>query len=312
MDRPGSGTSTGRRRQLVIVALPDPEDDVRKFSSQKEPHLTLLYLGEPDFDADQMKHVVDYVEHAASQLMRFGLGVDRRGTLGADQADVLFFEKQWSKDITKFRSHLLQDELINEAYLKADQFPDWTPHLTMGFPDKPAKKDTREYTKFSWVRFDRISIWVEDSVGPTFQLKSEDSYLEVAMSNVKQGKSLEETLAHYGVRGMKWGVKGGVRAARKAATPSADSARVGDIHKTVKGIKTTKTLSNAQLQDAINRMNLEKQYSQLSGGLDKTRVQKSTKFVAQVLGSAGKQTVQQVATNEMKTRVDQKIASSRK
>lgn len=313
MDGSRSDLSHEQRRQLVIVALPAEDDPVQKYSSEKEPHLTLLYLGEPDFNATDMQHVVEYVEHAASMLPRFGLNVDRRGELGDQRADVLFFDKKWSKDVAKFRGHLLQDDLINAAYRSADQYPDWTPHLTMGYPDAPAKKDDREYAKFTWVWFDRIAIWVEDYIGPTFQLKDEYENMEVAMTELKRGETLEEVLAHYGVKGMKWGVRGGAaRAARKAATPSADAKRVGEIHKTVKGIKTTKTLSNAELQDAINRMNLEKQYSQLSGGLDKTRVQKSRRFIAQILGAAGKQTVQQVANNELKTRVDQTINNARK
>lgn len=308
MDGSRSDLSHGERRQLVIVALPTEDDPVRKYSSEKEPHLTLLYLGEPNFNDSDMKHLVDYVEHAASFLPRFGLNVDRRGELGDKHADVLFFTKRWSKDVAKFRDHLLQDDLINHAYQSADQFPEWTPHLTMGFPDKPAKKDDREYAKFTWVSFDRIAIWLEDSVGPTFQLKDEYADMEVAMTELKRGETLEEILEHYGVKGMKWGTRKG----RRTLADSTDSTRAKIIKGTVKTEKSTEHLTNSQLKEAIERMRLEQEFSRISGGLDKTRVQKSKQFIAKLLIDSGKQTAQQVATNELKTRVDQTINNARK
>lgn len=57
-------------------------------------------------------------------------------------------------------------------------------------------------------------------------------------------------LAHYGVLGMKWGV----RRAR-----SADSAKVKDIRK-----KRVHEMSNQDLKDANNRLQLETQYRDLA------------------------------------------------
>lgn len=58
-------------------------------------------------------------------------------------------------------------------------------------------------------------------------------------------------LAHYGVLGMKWGVR--------RRTPSADSAHVKAIRK-----KKIKEMSNQDLKDANNRLQLEDQYRGLS------------------------------------------------
>lgn len=60
-------------------------------------------------------------------------------------------------------------------------------------------------------------------------------------------------LAHYGILGMKWGVR------RKSRTPSADSAKVKAIRK-----KSIDEMSNQELRDANNRLQLENQYKQLT------------------------------------------------
>lgn len=65
----------------------------------------------------------------------------------------------------------------------------------------------------------------------------------------------KEFLEHYGVKGMKWGVR---------RNRSSSPKRSGGDPK--KGIKS---LSDAELQRRVNRLNLEKQYSSLtskSGG----------------------------------------------
>lgn len=275
MGRPQPGLSHDRRQQLVVVALPADDDPVRKFSSEKEPHLTLLYLGEPNFSPEEFLHFVEYVQHAASQLTRFGLMVDRRGTLGDKNADVLFFDKQWATELVRFRAHLLQDDLINVAYRSAEQFPEFTPHLTMGFPETPAKPDDSDYNRFSYVRFDRISVWVEDSVGPTFDLKSEHQGLEVAMSQLDVGQQVTEELLHYGVKGMKWGKK---KAAVEAAR-SPESTHVKTVQDKVKKTKVS-SATNKELQDVITRLNLEKQFNQLNPN----RLDKGQKIVKDLLG----------------------------
>ena len=60
-------------------------------------------------------------------------------------------------------------------------------------------------------------------------------------------------LAHYGVLGMKWGVR------RKSRTTSADSAKVKAIRK-----KKVNEMSNQELRDANNRLQLERQYKDLT------------------------------------------------
>lgn len=301
-----------RQIGMTIVAIPKESDYVWRLSSETVPHMTLLFLGNPNFSESQLKHVTEYIEHASSMLPAFGLDIDHRGTLGPLDADVLFFNKHWMfKRIEQFRSNLLADPDISAAFNSVEQYPEWIPHLTMGYPDSPAKKDTRDYPGISWVNFDKIMLWTGESEGPTFQLKEEDlAVTEAGWSEFsKNPKSLTDVLEHYGVKGMKWGTRR--NGPRQTDPSSADAKRVGAINTKVKSQKTTKILSNAELQDAINRMNLEQQYTKLSNGLDKTRVQKGKAFLARLLIDSGKQTIQQTTTNEMRGRVEAQLKKNR-
>lgn len=99
----------------------------------------------------------------------------------------------------------------------------------------------------------------------------------------------EDFLAHYGVKGMKWG--------RKKGTPSADAAKSTAVRTTAKkaGVKS---VSNKDLQEAINRMRLEQDFKRLSVN-EKSPV---TRWVSSTLLEVGKREVQaQVAKKVAKT-----------
>lgn len=210
---------------VVIVALPESEDEVWKISSEPEPHLTLLYLGDAKFDDNQFALLSGYVKYAASFLHQFSMEVIDRGELGDAKADVLFFHKAWSKEITRFREQLLQEPNVNAAYNSSEQFEGWTPHLTLGYPETPAKKQEPDRSIYS-VRFDRIAVWNGDYSGPTYDLKPfEYDDLDISMSQITTPHSaeVEKFLSHYGVRGMKWGIRkssdGGGLKARTESLP---------------------------------------------------------------------------------------------
>jgi 2'-5' RNA ligase len=173
---------------LVIVAIPAEDDLVWDVSSEKVPHLTLLYLGEYESD-DNVQRMADFVEHAIRDHGPFYLDVDYRGELGPDKADVLFFDNGWdSKWIKSIRGQLLQQNDIRTEYdevmASGDGFPDWVPHLTLGYPTAPAK-ELPEDRKFYSVNFDRIAVWTGDYTGPEFRLKwpERDSEMAVAYSS---------------------------------------------------------------------------------------------------------------------------------
>ena len=186
---------------IAIVAIPEDTDPVWKMSSEKIPHITLLYGEGPLRDEEGtiqfVKHVVD------GSMTRFGLSVNRRGTLGDKDADVLFFDKMFTENLRNTRAFFLANEDLAVAYQKAEQFPNWTPHLTLGYPDAPAKENPNDYS-ISWVNFDRIAIWTGDFTGPEFDLGNGDNMeLDVSMSDIPGFDSF----MHSGTKGMKWGVR---------------------------------------------------------------------------------------------------------
>jgi hypothetical protein len=306
---------------LVIVAIPSEDDYIYKISSEKVPHMTLLYLGDDVTAVKNLDKIISFVEHSAkTSLSRFGLEVDRRGTLGQDEADVLFFSKsKWSgiDEVNQYRSYLLKEPNIRIAYDSTDQHSEWLPHITLGYPDTPAKPDNRDYPGISYVNFDRIAVWFDEYKGVEFPLKRHEFVMDVAMSD-----KVKDFIQHFGVKGMKWGVRRagdhflerglaistpGSRARGAAAAKSARKVKVKDKGKKLrtsggKGVPAhpdalrahrigqvvkksgTKAVSNQDLSTYANRLQLEQNVSRLTS---KER-NRGTQFVSGVLSQSGK------------------------
>lgn len=126
-------------------------------------------------------------------------------------------------------------------------------------------------------------------------------------------ETLDDVLAHYGIKGMKWGVHrtdAQIAAARKVAlkeTPgkkvrasggkglpaSVDAKRAAKMRQKAKA-STTDALSTDDLKELVNRMNLEQQYARLA---PKTPSQKAAKFVSEMISGVGKQQANRVAND---------------
>lgn len=103
------------------------------------------------------------------------------------------------------------------------------------------------------------------------------------------GGTLTEVLAHYGVKGMRWGVR------RKSSSPSdSDDAKRAAASKARIKRGNTGPLSNKELQDLVTRMNLEQQYSRLSQPTGGAAV---GKFVTDTLISVGKSQATKLAAD---------------
>lgn len=283
--------------EVTIVALPDQSDQIRKISSEKEPHLTLLFLGK--VGPDDLQIIIEYVQYACESSLRpFGLSGDFRGLLGPDNADVLFFEKDRNNIEVPVaaRDFFLKNEAIKKAYDATEQYPEWIPHLTLGYPATPARPDTDNILRYSYVHFDRIAVWFEDSAGIEFRLKypRSDYGEEVLMSD-----NMKDFLEHFGVKGMRWGVR---KDAVEVSTSSAPGRKVSAIggqnqpahddavraaaSKQKAKASTTDALSTKELQDLVTRMNLEQQYSNLTNRGKSSSLEKGQKQVKTILGIA--------------------------
>jgi hypothetical protein len=102
---------------------------------------------------------------------------------------------------------------------------------------------------------------------------------------LKQSALTDEFLAHFGVRGMRWGV----RTSRQTLPSSHDAAISARLSERVRKSGGTKTLTNAELKQLVTRMNLEKQYSDLS----KPQMSAGEKAVKEIATNAGKQMASQ-------------------
>jgi 2'-5' RNA ligase len=218
---------------LVIVAIPAEDELVWKVSSEKVPHLTLMYLGETT-DDNTAQRMADFVEHAlnVNQHGPFYLDVDYRGELGPDKADVLYFENGWdSKWIKSLRGQLLKQNDIRTAFEANDQFPEWVPHLTLGYPDTPAKPIPDDRKIYS-VQFDRLAVWTGDYSGPEFRLKwPERDPIDLAVAYSEYGPEVVHDLLHFGVKGMRWGQRKtpSVVARPKSVMTTGQKVAVGSV-----------------------------------------------------------------------------------
>lgn len=294
----------------VIVALPAVDDHVMKISSEKVPHLTMVFMP-PASAIDNLEELMLYVQHAASELSPFYLTVDYRGELGPDSADVLFFEDTaWDmKRVKSFRHHLLLNDNIRKAYDSIEQYPEWTPHLTLGFPETPANEDDRDYGIHS-VQFDRIAVWTGDYEGVEFRLRYSDTAADIAMSDISttdRGAAAVNEMFHYGTKGMRWGIRkdratsrGGADSGPTAvvvtqkkpgkfaktkggeAFPAHEDSLSALVTRQVAKKSTTDALSNAELKLAVERMQLETRYNQLEFSSD--RRSRGLRFVQGLIG----------------------------
>lgn len=105
----------------------------------------------------------------------------------------------------------------------------------------------------------------------------------------------QNELSHYGVPGMRWGVRrsgaSSTSSRIKKGPPSEDFKRMQDMKK-----RGTKNLTTSELRELTGRMQLEKQYKDLS----KAQVSKGKVFVQDTLKSTGKEVAKEALKNATK------------
>lgn len=120
-------------------------------------------------------------------------------------------------------------------------------------------------------------------------------------------KSIEEVLAkvdllHFGIPGMKWGVRRPRGPAGTVSSSPDAQATAAAISKVAKG--GTSTLSNQELQSLITRMNLERQFSTLT-----TPSPKAQGFISRLIRENGSRQINRVVKSSLDIAVEKALAS---
>jgi hypothetical protein len=116
-------------------------------------------------------------------------------------------------------------------------------------------------------------------------------YFSTQGGSMDQATTVDDILAHFGVKGMKWGK-------RSSAPSSADAEKATAIKVKAKKSKT-ESLSNAELQAAINRMQLEQNFKRLRVN-EKSA---ATRFISSTLMEIGKREVQATLAKKVAKKV---------
>lgn len=152
-------------KTAVVVALPKKTHPVNGISTEEDgAHMTLAFLGDPStFDLNAVKQ---HVAAVAAGSKPFVDKVSGRGTLGPNKADVQLMNGDGS---VPMRNSLLDDSdadvkggdeqtalnPVKQAHDAVEQYPTFTPHVTLGYPEAPANGTP----DFDEIPFDRLAVW---------------------------------------------------------------------------------------------------------------------------------------------------------
>lgn len=116
---------------------------------------------------------------------------------------------------------------------------------------------------------------------------------------------MEDYLAHYGILGMKWGVRrteaqlARVRGKKKSSSTSESDGEKENV-KTAKPKKASE-MSDAELRERLNRINMEDQYNAAMARRNPDRFQRAKKVVADLAENAVRSAGTKVIEKAMKS-----------
>ena len=165
---------------VVIVALPTEGDPVHGIGPE-EKHATLVFMGD-DVPADLVDNITaaldGWTESATANgdLAGFTETVSGVESLGDDGARVWMLSG--TGGLVDLRDNLMALDPVAEGSRLVDQFPEYTPHVTIGYPDdddQPALAEDVEAAaaEVQSIAFDRLALWVDGDHTQTWAMGPE-------------------------------------------------------------------------------------------------------------------------------------------
>jgi 2'-5' RNA ligase len=285
----------------AIMAIPGSLEPIRLVGDE-EKHATLLYFGETSTLPDTAKQtLLDSVEMASGMMFPFGEEVIDVARLGPDAPPALVAMLSKS-NIAQVRNLFKMNPDVNSFLDNADQFPSFTPHVTLGHPDFTEEALLRVLMKQIWrVRFDRLAVWWNDE---RFEFKLGLS----GSDNLAMSDAIGEFLAHHGIKGQKWGVrrKPSEVTGLVARTSSADQIAQDQIAKKIsKG--GVKALSNADIQAYTRRLQMQEDLSRALARQSEEAKKKSDGFIKTFIKSQGARQFDRVSNKALDVAIEAAI-----
>ena len=147
---------------VCVVALPDNADQVHRIGPE-EKHATLLFLGDLEtLPEDATDVLAEALAKIAAETPVFIEEVTDVHPLGDEGAQV------WGLNgsvLPELRERLIAADERIEGYLEnATQYPDYTPHTTIGYPEGNAEDEAvlERAKQVDQIRYDRLGLWIGD------------------------------------------------------------------------------------------------------------------------------------------------------
>ena len=250
-----------------IVSKEFTDEQLRHFFSELEapvsyPEEFLRHIDEAGFDGigdflvhytlgdlDTVEDLDDFLAHYGVKGMKWGKLTDRTKTLPIGG------EVDEEKDLEKELNDIVKD--ISSKKLTKTQ-------ITEYIAKNPEKAETELY----WVNGDAY----KRSDIPPKMLERIDTFVKKANKKLQHssGSDRDDFLAHYGIMGMKWGVRN-AESSRRTGKPKSNKPRVSSKSSDKKSSKSNRLSDNpknrrmtdAELKATVARLRLERELSDL-------------------------------------------------